>query len=588
MAVRTITTSIALDGEQKFKQQIGEVNRELRNLKTEMGYTEEVFKGQANTTEALTKKSDLLKQEVEQQTEKVKALEKAVKESAEAYGETDSKTDNWRAQLNRAKTDLVKMQRELKDTEKYLDEAARSADGCAKSIDEFGKETDGSTSLIDKFNEKIGSLKGVIAGGIAAKFTIEGAKEVMETILDLEESTREYRSIMGSLEVSSQQAGYSTEETEEAYRRLYGVLGDPQTTATTLANLQALGLEQGDLLTLIDQTTGAWGRYGDSIPIDSLAESIALSARKGEIDGVLADVISLGAAENEKFGVTMKDNIEFTELSNKELEKLTEQERLEYEAKKKQYEATEDYNQSVQDATTAEDYFNIALQNCQTEAERADFILQTMSKMGLAQAGQSWRDLNGDIVDANESQQRMEDAMGRLGEAVAPAANAIRNVGAEAINFLADAIEGAIGLIQDFLGWWDKFTSTDAKKEVEERRTQQRTGGSYVKQYGAGESGSDNAAWSSRAVGLSWVPYDGFKAKLHEGEAVLTEAENRALSNLLADVRAGTIGDTNSTAPVNGGRTETINITVQSVLDGKKVGESVTRYQRNQERAAGR
>ena len=571
MAVRTITTSIALDGEQKFKQQIGEVNRELKNLKTEMGYTEEVFKGQANTTEALTKKSELLRQEVDQQTEKVQALERAVKEAAEAYGETDSKTDNWRAQLNRAKTDLVKMERELQDTEKYLDEAARSADGCAKSIDEFGKETDGSTSLIDKFNEKIGSLKGAIAGGIVAKLSIEGAKEVMDAILDVEESTREYRQIMGTLETSAQQAGYAAEETEAAYTRLYGVLGDAQTTATTVANLQALGLEQDSLLLLIEQTIGAWGRYGDSIPIDGLAESINETIRAGQVTGTFADVLNWGTEENESFGVSMKENIEFTKLSAKELKELTDQQREEYEATKAQYDAIEEYNKGVQDATAAEDKFNIALADCETQAERVDLVLQTMTRMGLAEAGASWRELNGDIIAANESQQRMEQAMGRLGEAVAPAANAIRNVGASAIEFLADTIEGAIGMIQDFLGWWDKFIATDTQ-EVNQRRADQRSGGTYVKYYGLNESGSDNAAWNSNAART----------------ASAQEQEARTMASITRTMAEIDSGEKTASAWVTGGGSETINITVQSVLDGRQVGESVTKYQRNQLRAVGR
>ena len=88
------------------------------------------------------------------------------------------------------------------------------------------------------------------------------------------EETKEYRKIMGSLEVSSEAAGYTAEQTGEAYRRLYGVLADEQSAATTLANLQALELNQEDLLALIDNVIGGWAKYGDSIPIDSLAEAV--------------------------------------------------------------------------------------------------------------------------------------------------------------------------------------------------------------------------------------------------------------------------------------------------------------------------
>lgn len=586
MATRQITTTIALDGEQKFKQQIGEVNRELRNLGSEMKYTEEVFKGQANTTEALTAKSELLRKEIEQQQEKVRALEQAVKESADAYGDTDKKTDDWRNSLTKAKTELMKMENELKDTEKYLDEAERSLDGCAESIDEFGKAAEDTKSPLDQFKEQFGGIKNAIVGSAA----VGAIKEVVGAVLELEESTREYRRIMGSLEVSSKQAGYSALETEEAYQHLYGVLGDAQTTATTLANLQSVGLAQKDLLKLIDQSVGAWGRYGDSIPIDGLAEAINETVRAGQVTGTFADVLNWGSKEGETFGVTLKENIEFTELSKKELEKLTEAQREEYEARKEQYNAILDYNESVQEATAAEDMFNIALQNCQTDAERTDLILRTLSEMGLDAAGQAWRDTNEDIVEANESQMRMEEAMGRLGEAVSPMANALRNAGAGAIEYFSDIVESATELVKGFFEWWDKFTNTEDAREAEERRIKQRTGldvdvNPNTSRYKTGPS--DTSAWSSRAIGLSWVPYDGFRAQLHEGEAVLTEAENRALSGLLAEVRGGTAGGRDTYEP-GSETTETINITVQSVLDGRVLGESVTTYQKNRERATGR
>lgn len=256
-------------------------------------------------------------------------------------------------------------------------------------------------------------------------------------------------------------------------------------------------------------------------------------------------MLNWGAKEGETFGVMLKDNIEFTELSKKELEKLTDAQREEYEARKEQYEAIQEYNEGVLEATAAEDMFNIALENCQTEAERTDLILRTLSEMGLTEAGESWREVNEDIIAANDSQRRMEEAMGRLGEAVAPAANAIRNVGASSIEFLADTIEGAIGLIQDFLDWWDRFTSLDAKKATEERRAATRSGEAVPT--AAADEASTVAALQS--------------AQLSTAAA--------------ADEKFGRSGVTE----------ENINITVVSELDGEKVGKATTAYQRRVERA---
>lgn len=122
MATRTITTRIALDGEKEFKQQLSNINSELRTQKSEMQLVEAQFKGQANTTEALTEKDRILRKEIEQQQEKVKALAQAVVDSATAYGDADKRTDGYRQSLNKAQRELIEMNRELEDTAKYLDE----------------------------------------------------------------------------------------------------------------------------------------------------------------------------------------------------------------------------------------------------------------------------------------------------------------------------------------------------------------------------------------------------------------------------------------------------------------------------------
>lgn len=96
MATRTITTKLAVDGEKEFKAQMAAVNNELRTLKSEMKLADAEFKGQANTLDALTAKDKILREEYAQQSEKIKALERAVVEASEAYGDADARTDKYR------------------------------------------------------------------------------------------------------------------------------------------------------------------------------------------------------------------------------------------------------------------------------------------------------------------------------------------------------------------------------------------------------------------------------------------------------------------------------------------------------------
>lgn len=76
----------------------------------------------------------------------------------------------------------------------------------------------------------------------------------------------------------------------------------------------------------------------------------------------------------------------------------------------------------------------------------------------------------------------------------------------------------------------------------------------------------------SHAGGLSYVPFDGYIAELHKGERVLTADEARGYNN-----RSN-----------NSGYDERpIKIVVQSVLDGKVIGETAYNYNRRKARAGG-
>lgn len=431
MAVRTISTSIKVDGGDEFKRQLNSVNSELRNMKSEMSLVTAEFKGNANSMEALTAKGQLLRREYDQQAEKVRGLESAVEEATKAYGEADKRTDRYKRELISAKTALVNLNAEIQDNERYLDEAKRSADRCADSIDEYGREVREAAagdigspfSGIDDVVGKLGSIKGALLGGAA----VAGVQAVTGAVTQVVDASAEYRKIMGTLEVSSQAAGYSAEETAQTYERLYSVLGDNQTAATTVANLQAIGLSQEDLMAITDSVIGAWSKYGDSIPIDGLGEAINESIRCGEVTGVLADVLNWGSQEGETFGVKMRESTE----------------------------ANKEWNESVENAKTAEDYFNLALSQCSTDAERADLVLQTLAKQGLADAGQAWIDTNDDIIAANESQAAFEEAQANLGEKLSPFKDALTDLGTAGFNFLADCIDGVSGAFQDLGTWWE-------------------------------------------------------------------------------------------------------------------------------------
>lgn len=481
MATRTIATRLTLEGEKEYKKELGKVNQEIGLLSDKMKRADAEFRGQANSIEALTTKNDLLREAQQKQIDKIAKLQTAIEDCGEAYGENDEAVMRFKRQLEKAETDLIDLNDELSSNERYLDEARTSADKCAKSIDEYGKQVKDAAKATDDFNGagggkggigdligQLGSLKQMLVGGAV----VAGLKATSDAIIGIVDETEEYRKIMGTLEASSQAAGYTAEQTAESYEYLYGVLGDTQTAATTVANLQAIGLAQSDLRGMIDSVIGAWATYGDSIPIDGLAESVNETIQAGQVTGTFADVLNW--------------------------------------------------------AGVSEDEFNAKLAAANDSAERAQIVLNQLANQGLPETGKAWRDANEDVVAYNESQMKLDEAMGQLGETLAPVAAGLKDVFAEGVYAAADAVAWLIEKIQTAINWL---------KDLNDRISNSKE----WKEFTAAEStpASDYQALldsykidGSHAEGLYRVPYDGYVAKLHRGERVLTSGEADAYNAL--------------------------------------------------------
>lgn len=372
--IKGITVEIGGDTTGLSKALSG-VNKNIGDTQKQLKDVERLLKLDPGNTELLRQKYELLNQEVEQTDVKLKALKDAEKQVQAQFQrgdigkdkydalkreviETEAKLGNLRSEAAKAKNTVNGID------ENPIEEVARAADDAEESLQDAGKEA-------SNFGDY---LK---AGAI-----VEGAKGIASSLKDAAESSKEYMKIMGSLEISSQKAGYSAEETAAAYNTLYGVLGDNQTAATTTANLQALGLAQRQLEQLINGTIGAWATYGDSIPIDGLAEAINETVQTGKVTGTFADVLNW--------------------------------------------------------AGTSEDEFNKKLEEANSAAERANLVLNELSRQGLMNAGKAWQDNNEVLVESNKANAEYEDSMAQLSETVLPIITKITEAVTKFINFILD------------------------------------------------------------------------------------------------------------------------------------------------------
>ena len=550
MAVRQITTRLAIDGEQEYKKQLAAVNRELGNLGAEMKLVDAQFKGQANSSEALRAKHDLLKQSIEQQVGKIVSLEGAVEEATAAFGEADSRTDSYRRQLLSAETALAKLNDELSENDNLLKEAEDSADGCAKSIDGFGKEvkkaadeTDGLdgglgeigdalTNLRDSdgsFNLEnvlgaLGELKGALVGGTI----VTGAKEVIDAVFEIVNSTEEYRESMGKLEVAFDRSGYSADQAAEAYKAFYEITGDTTASVSAANNLATLGLEWDELKIAIDAVSGAAVLFGDSVHIDSLAESITDTVTLGKVTGNLADVLNRTG-----------------------------------------------YN---------EDEFNKLLEATGSHYQRISIIMSALVSGGLLEANDGFRDSADSVIAMRDAQLELNAAMAELGELLSPLASDLVQFGADVAGVAADIIEkieylvtkareakqafdelaeknAALGVAKEGTNWLQKISLEGMISQIPFLNIPYNI--------------YKGAKWlsGSHAAGLDRVPYDGYLAELHADEAVLN-AQEAALWRSAA--RYGASGAPSAFPPApspataqSAARRENVTIDVTLELDGQ-------------------
>lgn len=148
MAPRTIGTEIKLEGEKTFNDQMKAINAGLKTTRSDMAALTSEFADNADSAEALRAKQKLLQSSVEQNQDKVQLLRKAYEDAAKTYGENSAQAQKYKQQLNYATIELNKQKKALADNtaalnklgseeKKYTPVTQKMADGVKKASDKL-------------------------------------------------------------------------------------------------------------------------------------------------------------------------------------------------------------------------------------------------------------------------------------------------------------------------------------------------------------------------------------------------------------------------------------------------------------------
>lgn len=190
MAVN-IGPKIGVDGEAEYRRQINQIIQQSKTLESQMKLVASSFTSATSAEEKSAKTSAVLTKQIEVQRDRVKLLAEQTGKAAAKYGEADIRTQKYQEQLNKATASLNKMQNELRDT--------------SRGVEDLGEDMNVGKSKALSFGDmlKANVASAAIVAGIKA--VASAIKEAASALADLGK-----QSIMGFAEQEQLIGGVDT------------------------------------------------------------------------------------------------------------------------------------------------------------------------------------------------------------------------------------------------------------------------------------------------------------------------------------------------------------------------------------------
>ena len=269
--------------------------------------------------------------------------------------------------------------------------------------DEAEKSVQKTESKVTKFAKALGSGIKTAAkwgAGIAA-----AAGTAIAALLGVDEATREYRENMAKLNTAWESAGYSVKTAKEAYDGLYKIMGDSDAATEASQLLASVAQNAQDVAKWTDIAAGVSGAFGDALPIESLIEAANETQKVGQVTGALADALNW--------------------------------------------------------AGISEDEFNAKLEALGSEQERNALITQTLTEAYKAST-EAYKANNAETLAARDAQLLLDEAMAKLGGAVATVKSALMS---EFVPSIAEVVSAFIDFTKGVDGA-DKALQTSVNNMV--------------------------------------------------------------------------------------------------------------------------
>lgn len=386
---REITTVFRADisqfsaATQQLNRNVAQVNAEFKNATASMGKWND-------NTDGLKAKLTQLNGVLDNEKKRLGMLEAQ-------YAELQRQGKGNTAEAQKLATAIQNQSAKVKETEKNikfytesLEELEDAGVNTREELDKLNKEIDEQKQAAKDLGG--GIMRGAAVGVAGFAAACAGALGTLSSIVN---ETKELRTQMGQLETAFTQSGHSADASKKTFDDLYSVLGDSGKATEASMHLSQFASNEKELEEMTNALTGAYARFGDSLPVENIAEGAATTLTLGEANAGMVDAIEFAGGSVEEF--------------------------------------------------------NEKLQALDSEEEKRALILETLNGL-YGEAGNTYKEVNADVIAANDAQNQYNQTMAGIGEKVQPAMTSFKTAMAEALQkvmskFSEADIEGLIGKI---------------------------------------------------------------------------------------------------------------------------------------------
>lgn len=256
-----INTKFTLSGEKEYKQAISEIGSGMKVLDAEMRKVTSAYGKNADSAKLLGQQNDILQRQIYSQTEKIRYMQEALKNSVKKTGESSKATMAWKASLQNATAKLNDLNNQMRENEKRMEGekeqkyrnnierlsasmdvldaemrkvSAKYADN-AESAELSAAKTDLLTQKISLQYDKIDNLKAGLEE--AAENYGSNVVETLRWEKELNNAEAELYKLNGQLKNNTEQIEDTTTATEDAGQSM-GNLGDVVNGLTSKLGIQ--------------------------------------------------------------------------------------------------------------------------------------------------------------------------------------------------------------------------------------------------------------------------------------------------------------------------------------------------------------